>query len=194
MARPSLWEELNWRGLVHQTTSPDLPAKLDTDFLTAYIGFDPTADSLHIGSLLQMTTMRRLQRAGHRVIGLVGGGTGMIGDPSFKSDERVLLDDGSLSMVPEEWLKRYALLGQVGTVEGDAVRFSRAQVGVLDALLASRPEVTFDKQFARARDALRKFQGVTAADPPKPFQGELREYQREGLGWLRFLRKFGFGG
>lgn len=111
-----------------------------------------------------------------------------------RGQSSVLLDDGSLGMVPEEWLKRYALLGQVGTVEGDAVRFSRAQVGVLDALLASRPEVTFDKQFARARDALRKFQGVTAADPPKPFQGELREYQREGLGWLRFLRKFGFGG
>jgi SNF2 family DNA or RNA helicase len=65
---------------------------------------------------------------------------------------------------------------------------------VLDALLATRPEVTFDRQFARARDGLRKFQGVVAADPPRAFRGELREYQRVGLGWLRFLRKFGFGG
>ena len=111
-----------------------------------------------------------------------------------RGDSSIVLDDGSLGMVPEEWLKKYGLLAQMGTVEGDSVRFSRAQVGVLDALLASRPEVTFDKQFARARDELRKFQGVAAADPPKQFQGELREYQREGLGWLRFLRKFGFGG
>ncbi|MBP3954168.1 DEAD/DEAH box helicase [Gemmata sp. G18] len=106
----------------------------------------------------------------------------------------VLLDDGSLGMVPEDWLKKYGLISQMGTVEGDAIRFSRTQVGVLDALLASRPEITFDKQFGRAREQLHKFQGIKPADPPKAFHGELREYQREGLGWLRFLREFGFGG
>jgi hypothetical protein len=111
-----------------------------------------------------------------------------------RGDASVVLDDGSLGMVPEEWLKKYGLLAQMGTVEGDAVRFSRAQAGVLDALLATRPEVTFDAQFARARDELQTFRGVAAADPPADFVGELREYQREGLGWLGFLRRFGFGG
>ncbi len=115
-------------------------------------------------------------------------------DALRRGDPSVVLDDGSLGMVPEDWLKKYGLFAQMGTVGGDAVRFSKAQVGVLDALLASRPEVAFDKRFARARDRLRKFSGVAAADPPKGFRGELREYQREGLGWLRFLRKFGFGG
>ena len=111
-----------------------------------------------------------------------------------RGDSSIPLDDGTFGMVPEEWLKKYGLLAQMGKVEGDSIRFSKAQVGVLDALLASRPEVTFDKQFAKARDQLRKFTGVAAADPPKGFRGELREYQREGLGWLRFIRKFGFGG
>ncbi|WP_315854420.1 DEAD/DEAH box helicase [Frigoriglobus tundricola] len=97
-------------------------------------------------------------------------------------------------MVPEDWLKKYGLLTRMGTVEGDNVRFSQAQVGVLDALLSSRPEVTFDKQFARARDRLKQFEGVSPADPPAKFQGDLRGYQREGLGWLQFLRTFGFGG
>ncbi len=111
-----------------------------------------------------------------------------------RGDSSIPLDDGTFGMVPEEWLKKYGLLAQMGKVQGDSIRFSKAQVGVLDALLASRPEVTFDKQFAKARDQLRKFTGVAAVDPPKGFRGELREYQREGLGWLRFIRKFGFGG
>ena len=111
-----------------------------------------------------------------------------------RGETTVPLDDGTFGLVPEDWLKKYGLLAKMGTVEGDRIRFGRAQVGVLDALLASRPEVEFDKQFARARDELRKFTGVTAADAPASFKGELREYQREGLGWLRFLRKFGFGG
>jgi superfamily II DNA or RNA helicase len=111
-----------------------------------------------------------------------------------RGESSVVLDDGSLGVVPEEWLKKYGLLARMGTVEGDNVRFGRAQVGVLDALLASRPEVAFDKQFARAREELRAFEGVAPADAPKGFVGELRGYQREGLGWLRFLRDFGFGG
>ena len=111
-----------------------------------------------------------------------------------RGESTVLLDDGTLGMVPDDWLQKYGLVAQMGKVEGDAVRFGRAQVGVLDALLASRPEVTFDAKFARARDQLKKFQGVAPVDPPKAFVGQLREYQREGLGWLKFLRKFGFGG
>jgi len=86
-----LFEELRWRGLVHQCTDPALADRLDGDRLTAYIGFDPTADSLHVGSLLQLCMLRHIQRAGHRPIALAGGGTGMIGDPGGKAEERQLL-------------------------------------------------------------------------------------------------------
>src|ERR1700730_9420800 len=88
-----LLDDLRWRGLIHQMTDPDaLPKLLDQDSLTAYIGFDPTADSLHVGHFQQICLLGRLQRAGHRPIALVGGGTGMVGDPSGRSDERSLLD------------------------------------------------------------------------------------------------------
>jgi tyrosyl-tRNA synthetase len=86
-----LLDDLAWRGLIHQVTDDAVGPRLDSERITAYIGFDPTADSLHVGSLQQICMLRRLQDAGHRPIALVGGGTGMIGDPSFKSDERVLL-------------------------------------------------------------------------------------------------------
>ncbi|HEX3424491.1 MAG TPA: tyrosine--tRNA ligase [Acidimicrobiales bacterium] len=92
-----LFEDLTWRGLVHQVTDPEaLPKLLDGDSLVAYIGFDPTADSLHVGHLLQITLLQRLQRAGHTPIALLGGGTGMIGDPGGKSEERVLLSPDEL--------------------------------------------------------------------------------------------------
>ena len=84
-------EDLEWRGLVHQVTDPQLAKLLDGESLTAYIGFDPTADSLHVGSLLQLMNLRRLQRGGHRAIGLLGGATGMIGDPGGRTEERQLL-------------------------------------------------------------------------------------------------------
>jgi len=95
MAR--LAEDLRFRGLVHQMTDPGLEARLDGDRLTVYSGFDPTADSLHVGHLLQVCTLRRLQRAGHRPIALAGGGTGFIGDPGGKSEERALLSEEALA-------------------------------------------------------------------------------------------------
>ncbi len=94
---PSLFEDLNWRGLVHQMTDQDtLQARLDRPGMVVYIGFDPTADSLHVGHLQQLCLLRRFQDHGHRPIALVGGGTGMIGDPSGKSDERNLLSPAEL--------------------------------------------------------------------------------------------------
>src|SRR5687768_8570409 len=84
--------DLTYRGLVHQTTHPDtLGPWLASAPRTLYAGFDPTADSLHIGSLLPALLLRRFQKAGHRPIALVGGATGMIGDPTGKSEERNLL-------------------------------------------------------------------------------------------------------
>jgi tyrosyl-tRNA synthetase len=88
---PTLSEDLAFRGLIHQMTDPELPQRLDQPGLTVYAGFDPSADSLHVGSLLQLCTLRRFQEAGHRPISLAGGGTGMIGDPGGKEDERQLL-------------------------------------------------------------------------------------------------------
>ena len=88
---PTLSEDLRARGLVHQATDEGLFDLLDQGGLTAYIGFDPTASSLHVGSLLQICNLRRLQIAGHRPIALAGGGTGMIGDPGGKTSERPLL-------------------------------------------------------------------------------------------------------
>lgn len=96
---PSLFADLSWRGLVHQLTDHEtLPARLAGTGLVAYIGFDPTADSMHIGHLQQLCLLRRLQQAGHRPILLIGGGTGMIGDPSGKSEERNLLDHDQLAI------------------------------------------------------------------------------------------------
>src|SRR5947208_11226734 len=86
----TLFDELTWRGLVYDATE-GLSDALAKEHVTAYIGFDPTASSLHVGSLLTVMGLARLQRFGHSPIAIVGGGTGMIGDPSGKSQERLLL-------------------------------------------------------------------------------------------------------
>jgi tyrosyl-tRNA synthetase len=88
-------EELRWRGMLHDIM-PETEDHLNQNITSGYIGFDPTADSLHIGSLVQIMILIHFQRVGHRPIALVGGATGMIGDPSGKSDERNLLDAEAL--------------------------------------------------------------------------------------------------
>jgi len=111
-----------------------------------------------------------------------------------KGSEAIALDDGTVGILPATWLRRYGFLGSVGQAEGEAIRFSRAQASLLDALLAAEPEATFDEGFARMRKELRTFTSVEPVDAPKGFRGTLRDYQREGLGWLCFLQRFGFGG
>ena len=90
---PDIVAELRWRELIHQTTdNANLQAWLNEKPRTIYVGFDPTSDSMHVGNLVAVMLLRRFQQAGHRPIALVGGATGMIGDPSGKSEERNLLN------------------------------------------------------------------------------------------------------
>lgn len=93
----NLIEELRWRGML-QDIMPGTEEQLNKEMTTAYIGFDPTADSLHIGSLVPILLLVHLQKAGHKPIALVGGATGMIGDPSMKSEERNLLSEEQLQV------------------------------------------------------------------------------------------------
>lgn len=88
-------EELRWRGMI-QDIMPGTETLLEKEVVTGYCGFDPTADSLHVGSLIPIMMLKHMQRAGHKPIALVGGATGMVGDPSGKSDERNLLDEATL--------------------------------------------------------------------------------------------------
>ncbi len=91
----NLIDELKWRGMIHNIM-PGTEEQLNKEMTSAYIGFDPTADSLHIGNLVQIMLLKHFQNAGHKPIALVGGATGMIGDPSGKSEERNLLNEQEL--------------------------------------------------------------------------------------------------
>jgi tyrosyl-tRNA synthetase len=93
----NLVSDLKWRGLIHDSTGDATEAALDAGGLTLYWGVDPTARSMHVGQLLGLMMLRRLQEAGHRPVLLAGGATGMIGDPSFKATERPLLDEETLA-------------------------------------------------------------------------------------------------
>ncbi len=100
-------EELRWRGMIHDIM-PGTEELLEKEQVTAYVGIDPTADSLHIGHLVGVMMLKRLQLAGHRPIALVGGATGMIGDPSGKSQERNLLNETTLRRNQEALKKQIA--------------------------------------------------------------------------------------
>jgi tyrosyl-tRNA synthetase len=123
-------DELSWRGLLAVTTDLDeLRAALNSSLVTVYCGFDPTAAGLHIGNLVQLLTLRRLQLAGHRPVGLVGGATGLIGDPSGKSAERVLN--------PAE-----TVAGWVERIRGEVSRFLDFDAGPCSALIVSNLDWT----------------------------------------------------
>jgi tyrosyl-tRNA synthetase len=123
-------DELSWRGLLADTTNLDeLRGALNSGRVTIYCGFDPTAPGLHIGNLVQLLTLRRLQLAGHRPIGLVGGATGLIGDPSGKSAERVL----NPREVVEQWLER---------IRGEVSRFLDFDAGESSAVIVSNLDWT----------------------------------------------------
>ena len=111
-----------------------------------------------------------------------------------RRESTVLLGDGTYGVLPEEWLKRYGMLAGLGTPVEDHLRFRRTQVGLLDALVSALPEASTDETFRRARAELARFEGIEPHDAPAGFNGRLRGYQREGLGWLLFLQRFGFGG
>jgi tyrosyl-tRNA synthetase len=123
-------DDLEWRGLVAETTDLDALRKaFATGRVTLYCGFDPTAPSLHIGNLVQLLTMVRIQRAGHRPIGVVGGATGLIGDPSGRSAERVLNS-------------REVVAGWVGRIDTDVRRFLDFTPGPSAALIVSNLDWT----------------------------------------------------
>jgi len=123
-------DELSWRGLIAVSTDLDeLRKALNSGQVTIYCGFDPTAPGLHIGNMVQLVTLRRLQLAGHRPIGLVGGATGLIGDPSGKSAERVLNP-------------RETVAGWVERIRGEVSRFLDFDAGESSALIVSNLEWT----------------------------------------------------
>src|SRR5512143_1152743 len=106
----------------------------------------------------------------------------------------ILLSDGTHGVLPAEWLARLGPLTAGGRSVGGVIRYRQSQVGLIDALLDAVPEADVDATFEEARAQLRTFEQVAPADPGPDFVGTLRDYQREGLGWLDFLRRFRLGG
>ena len=111
-----------------------------------------------------------------------------------RGDDAVRLSDGSLGILPTEWAEQLGLIAGLGAEEEDHLRFSANQAVLLDALLSAQPEVEYDDQFGSLRERLRGLDGVVPVEEPDDFEGELREYQRNGLGWMTFLQDCNLGG
>ena len=115
---------------------------------------------------------------------------------AIKQGERmVTLSDGSVGMLPEDWLKKIGVLAGMGTAKNGHIQFQKNQGGLLDAMLATQPEATCDEAFLKFRTELQDFSSIEPEDPPSTFRGELRPLPaRRALGWFRFLQRCGFGG
>jgi tyrosyl-tRNA synthetase len=161
-----LLEDLDRRGLLHETTDRGaLAARLAAGPVTLYYGCDPTAPSLHVGNLIGLVLLRRFQDAGHRPIALAGGATGMVGDPSGRSDERNLLDDAALSAnvaAIKAQMARIIDLDAAGAALVDN-RDWTAEVTLLDFLRAVGKHVTVNQMLARdsVRLRLESEQGIS---------------------------------
>ena len=111
-----------------------------------------------------------------------------------RGESFVALDDGTVGLLPDEWLGRHVRVAAMGQLADGHVRFQLSQTALLDAWLAEQPAARWDETFARRRADLAAFDGVTPHTAPPSFTGALRDYQQEALGWFAFLRRFGFGG
>jgi superfamily II DNA or RNA helicase len=111
-----------------------------------------------------------------------------------RGDSTIRLSDGSLGILPEDWAKKFGLLAGLGVADEDHMRFAHNQVALLDALLSAQQHVEHDETFETLRNRFQNFSGIESAGEPKGFDGQLRGYQREGLGWLEFLQEFRLGG
>jgi SNF2 family DNA or RNA helicase len=114
---------------------------------------------------------------------------------ALRAGERsVVLDDGTLGVIPEAWIKQFSNVARLADTDGGAVKFGRSQVGLLDVLLAEQGAVNVDEKFNAARNSLRNFDRIEPREAPSGFVGTLRPYQQLALGWFEFLRTLGFGG
>lgn len=154
MTTPGLLADLSARGLIHDSTdAAALEARLNEKPIGIYVGFDPTADSLHVGHLLGQLTLRRFQVAGHRPFPLAGGATGMVGDPSGKSEERNLLDEETLRHNVESIKKQLANLLDFSAGKNAATLVNNADwtanVSALDFLRDVGKHITVNQMMAK---------------------------------------------
>lgn len=106
----------------------------------------------------------------------------------------IKLGDGTYGILAQEWLEKYGHMLELAEKKGKKLKFKKSQISILDALLENKPEIKADQQLSNIRNGFKKLRGIKAEKQPKQFNGELRKYQQEGLGWLKFLNKFQFGG
>lgn len=154
MIIPGLFSELAARGLIHDSTDPTaLGERLDASPISVYVGFDPTADSLHVGHLLGQLTLRRFQMAGHKPYPLAGGATGMVGDPSGRSEERNLLDRDALQHNVESITKQLERLLDFSPSISQAVLVNNADwttpISALDFLRDIGKHITINQMLAK---------------------------------------------